>query len=295
MVAEFPELQGTMGCYYARAGGEPEDVCSAIGEHYLPRFAGDELPSHDVACVLAIADKLDTLAGIFALGSKPSGNRDPFGLRRAALGIVRILLERKLDIDINEAIQLAVDVQPAGKNNAGALRAELYEYFVERLRSYLLDGNAEMTAEMFAAVRARNPGSLLDFALRLRAVNAFVKLDAAVSLAAANKRTANILRQAEVVTADVDAALLTAPAELSLYKAMRAARKAVLPLIESRSYTEALQLLASLREPVDSFFDDVMVMADDEATRNNRLALLAELRHLFLNVADISRLTPAQE
>jgi glycyl-tRNA synthetase beta chain len=284
-----------MGCYYARAAGEPEAVCTAIGEHYLPRFAGDELPLDDVACALAIADKLDTLAGIFALGRKPSGNRDPFGLRRAALGVVRILLERKLDIDINEVIHIAVDEQPAAQGDTGTLRTDLYEYLVDRMRSYVLDDDAETTAEMFAAVRARNPGSLLDFSRRLRAVKAFMKLDAAVSLAAANKRTANILRQADTVAAEVDAQLLAEPAELALHKAMRSARRSVQPLIESRSYAEALQLLASLREPVDRFFDDVMVMADDESIRNNRLALLTELRLLFLNIADISRLTPVQE
>jgi glycyl-tRNA synthetase beta chain len=295
MVAEFPELQGTMGSYYAAAGGEPAAVCAAIGEHYRPRFAGDELPDGDVGCVLAIADKLDTLAGAFALGKKPSGNRDPFGLRRAALGVVRLVIEKQLDMDIGEVIRIAVEQQPTNNSSVATIRADIYDYFVDRLRGYVLDNDAELTAEMFSAVRARSPESPLDFVKRLGAVKSFMKLDAAVSLAAANKRTANILRQADVVAGEVDVGLFIEPAERALHKSMQRARKAALPLIESRSYTEALQVLADLRHPVDSFFDNVMVMADDGAIRNNRLALLDELRLLFLNIADISRLTPAQE
>jgi glycyl-tRNA synthetase beta chain len=295
MVAEFPELQGTMGRYYAELSGEPAEVCAAIGEHYLPRFAGDDLPQGETGCVLAIADRLDTLAGVFSLGRKPSGNRDPFGLRRAALGVIRIVIEQRLDIDITGFIRIAVDQQPVNGMDAAAVSDELYAFFIDRLRGYLLEQDATLTAEMFAAVRARNPQSLLDFSKRIIAVQKFMQLDAAVSLAIANKRTANILRQADSMESGVNTGLLSEAAELGLHEAMQKSRSAVAPLLERRSYTEALELLAGLREPVDRFFDDVMVMADDEAVRNNRLALLAELRLLFLDIADISRLTPVQE
>lgn len=297
MVGEFPELQGTMGGYYARADGESEAVAAAIGEQYLPRYAGDALPETAAGQVVAIADKLDTLAGIFVLGKKPSGNRDPFGLRRAALGVIRILLERSLDIDLREAVSAAVVQQPASADDHGDTRDALYEFILDRLKHYLVDArDAQYSADMFDAVRARHPASLVDFRARLDAVAGFIELEPAVSLAAANKRTANILRQAEFESAgDLDTSLLSEDAEVVLFHAMQSARKDVEPMIDRRDYAEALRRLAELRTPVDSFFDDVMVMADDEAIRNNRLTLLADLRGLFLDVADISRLTPAQD
>lgn len=294
LVGEFPELQGTMGGYYAKAGGESVRVSQAISEQYLPRFAGDILPASKDGRTLAVADKLDTLAGIFALGKKPSGNRDPFGLRRAALGIIRIVLECRIDLDITRSIHDAVRLQPVKGVNIEDVAAELYDFFVDRLRSYLLDDDDLVSADMFAAVRSQQPQSLLDFRERIQAVKLFMGLDAAASLAAANKRTANILRQADFPAGVANPELLTDAAERALHKAIKAAREQVAPLLEERSYAEALQLLAAMREPVDAFFDDVMVMDEDVTVRNNRLALLAELRTLFLGVADLSRLTPAQ-
>ncbi len=295
MVGEFPELQGTMGSYYAAASGESTVVSVAIGEQYLPRFAGDRLPASKEGQVLAVADKLDTLAGVFALDKKPTGNRDPFGLRRAVLGVIRILIEKEIDIDIADAIRAAVEQQPVDEAGVEATVADLYEFCIDRLRSYMLDNDADLTADMFAAVRCRRPRSLLDFEARLKAVKAFMCLDAAASLAAANKRTANILRQANATPGATDAGLLTEGAEIALHNALQSAQKGVQPLIDGRSYADALQMLAKLREPVDKFFDDVMVMAEDDAIRNNRLALLSELRSLFLGIADISRLTSVQE
>jgi glycyl-tRNA synthetase beta chain len=292
MVGEFPELQGVMGRYYAISDGEPPAVADAIAEHYLPRFAGDALPASLDGQILALADKLDTLAGVFALGKKPSGNRDPFGLRRAALGIVRILIECELHLDLGALIKVSVAAQPAVSEDAGSLGAEVYTFIGERLRRYFLAGDAELATETFDAVLARKPVSLLDFQRRLKAVQAFLNLEPAASLAAANKRIANILKKADVAEAvDVQQELLVDPAELALSEALQQARATVAPLLEAREYTGVLTALAQLREPVDRFFDEVLVMADDKATRNNRLALLGQLRALFLDVADISRLS----
>jgi len=292
MVGEFPELQGIMGRYYAASDGEPAAVADAIAEQYLPRFSGDALPASVDGQILAVADKLDTLAGVFAIGKTPSGNRDPFGLRRAALGVVRILIECKLDLDLKATIATAVEAQPKGTVESAELVAALYTFITERLRRYFLDRDTTLATETFDAVLARGPVSLVDFEQRIAAVQAFIKLEPAASLAAANKRIANILKKAEEQAgAAVKEKLLTEPAETALWDALAAARAAVTPLLEDRNYAEALTALAGLREPVDHFFDDVMVMADDKATRKNRLALLGELRDLFLNVADISRLS----
>ena len=300
MVGEFPELQGTMGRYYALSDGEPESVADAIGDQYLPRFAGDALPATIDGRILAIADKLDSLAGVFSIGKRPSGNRDPFGLRRAAVGLVRILIECELDLDLKTMIGSAVDLQPKGKEDRAALCDALYHFVTERLRRYFLDRDSGLATETFDAVLARQPVSLVDFKLRLDGVQEFIKLEPAASLAAANKRIANILKQAgrldDDPTAEQDNArvkekLLTDAAELALWAALGDARKSVAPMLESRDYTTALAELASLREPVDRFFDDVMVMSENEATKNNRLALLTELRALFLDIADVSRLS----
>ncbi len=293
MVGEFPELQGTMGSYYANADGEPESVATAIGEHYQPRFAGDAIPATDAGRLLAVADKLDTIAGVFALGKRPSGNRDPFALRRAALGIVRTLVEGGIDIDLKAAITRAADAQPTDGAPTDALAADIYGFIVERLRNYFLDRDASLGAETFDAVLAREPASLVDFARRLDAVQSFVALDEAASLAAANKRIANILRKSAEsgeAIATLNVALFDEPAEGALAKATASAVTAVSPLLEGREYTEAMRQLAGLRDPVDRFFDDVLVMADDDALRANRLALLADVRDLFLRVADVSRL-----
>lgn len=289
MVGEFPELQGTMGRYYALADGEPTAVADAIGEQYLPRFAGDAIPSSVAGKCVALGDKLDSLCGIFSLGRKPSGNRDPFGLRRAALGIVRIIVEGRLDIDLVSLIGESVAAQPVAAE--GDVCTEVYAYIVERMRGYYLEREG-MDVETFAAVRDREPHSLLDFDARIRAVAAFTRLPSAAGLAAANKRIANILRQAEHAGENtVDATLLAEDAEEALYLALQDTRRAVLPLLEERAYTDVLTRLADLREPVDDFFDKLMVMVDDEAVRLNRLALLAEVREQFLDVADVSRLS----
>jgi glycyl-tRNA synthetase beta chain len=294
MVGEFPDLQGTMGRYYAISDGEPDIVATAIGEHYQPRFAGDALPATDEGRVLAIADRLDTLAGVFTIGKKPSGNRDPFGLRRAALGVIRLSIECGLDLDLKALIAQSLQLQPAGKEDPEQLAASLYTFITDRLRRYFLDREANLDTETFDAVMARQPSSLVDFELRLQAVQAFLELDEAQSLASANKRIANILRQAGTTeTTDISKKLLAEDAERALYEALVAAEATVRPLLDTRDYTLALRELAALREPVDRFFDDVMVMADDDDVKTNRLALLGGLRALFLDVADISRLSIA--
>ena len=294
MVGEFPDLQGTMGRYYAISDGESDIVATAIGEHYQPRFAGDALPETDEGRVLAIADKLDTLAGIFTIGKKPSGNRDPFGLRRAALGVIRLSIECRLDLDLKALIANSLELQPAGKEDPQELAESLYTFITDRLRRYFLDRDADLDTETFDAVMARQPASLVDFELRLQAVQTFLDLDEAQSLASANKRNANILRQAGASeTTDISKTLLEEDAERALYDALVSAEVTVRPLLEKRDYTRALRELAALREPVDRFFDDVMVMADDDDVRTNRLALLGGLRALFLDVADISRLSIA--
>ena len=283
-----------MGRYYAAADGEPEAVAAAIGEHYLPRFAGDELPATAAGRVLAIADKLDTLAGIFVLGKRPSGNRDPFGLRRAALGIIRCMVECRLDLDLYALIGAAVELQPAGKVATDEVREELYVFITERLRHYFLERDPSLATETFEAVVVRRPPTLVDFEARLAAVQAFIELEPAASLAAANKRIANILKQAgDPDTGKVAKKRLVDDAELELWQALAEVQEAVAPKLEAREYTAALTELAALRPAVDRFFDEVLVMADDAATRNNRLALLAGLRALFLEIADISRLAIA--
>jgi len=294
MVGEFPELQGVMGAYYAAADGEAETVATAIREQYLPRFAGDELPQSLQGQLLALADRLDTLAGVFALGKKPSGNRDPFGLRRAALGIVRILIECGHDVDLKSVIAHAVRLQPADVTDDGSVTEDIYAFIAERLRGYFQDRDDTLATETLDAVMARQPASLVDFADRLAAVKDFLKLDEATSLAAANKRIANILKKSAAdLGGEVDVALLAEAAEKALHEELERVGQAVRPMIEQHAYTEALRALAALKDPVDHFFDEVMVMADDDAIRKNRLTLLGELRTLFLGIADVSRLSVA--
>jgi glycyl-tRNA synthetase beta chain len=291
MVGEFPELQGLMGRYYAQHDGEPAEVCEALREQYLPRFAGDETPVTRTGMAVAIADKLDTIAGIFATGQKPTGTRDPFGVRRAALGLLRIAVERRLDLDLRSLIGQALAALPfaAPENTA----RDVYEYVFERLRAYYLEGRPDfpITTELFDAVLATRPASPLDFDSRLRALSEFLRLPDAQSLAAANKRIANILRKsAEPVGESVDDDLLRDPAEQILAEQVVAVGRLVEPKFAARQYTEALQTLAVLRKAVDEFFDSVMVMADDPALRANRLALLRRLQSLFMHAADLSRL-----
>jgi glycyl-tRNA synthetase beta chain len=307
MVGEFPELQGVMGRYYATANGEHAEVAQALDEFYRPRFAGDSIAEGHVARVLAVAERLDTLAGIFAVGMKPSGNKDPFALRRAALGLARTLIEAQLDLDLDASLREAVDllpeirIAPKGKTEAATpaaldkqkLTAELRDFIFERLRGYYAEQG--FGAEQFEAVRAVDVETLIDFDRRLRAVAEFSRLPDAQALAAANKRIGNILRQAGGMSSGtVEATALDAGAETDLHQALREASEAVKPLVATSRYVDILRHLAALREPVDRFFDGVMVMTDDAAKRNNRLVLLSQLRRLFLHVADIS-LLPAPE
>lgn len=291
MVGEFPELQGLMGRYYAQFDGEHAEVAEAQREQYLPRFAGDELPGTRTGMAVAIADKLDTISGIYATGQKPTGTRDPFGLRRAALGLLRTSIERGLDLDLQQLITQALASLPfKAPENAPV---EVYDYIIERLRAYYVEGGAgiAVTPEMFDAVLATRPASPLDFDARLRALVQFLQLPDAASLAAANKRIANILRKtSEPVGHVVDDSLLVDPAEQVLAEQVTAIARDVEPRFAARDYTPALQELAALRKAVDDFFDSVMVMADDAALRANRLALLNRMRGLFMRAADLSRL-----
>jgi len=299
MVGEFPELQGIMGCYYALADGEPPLVAEAIRDHYLPRGAGDALPASSVGDAVALGDKLDILAGIFATGQKPSGTRDPFGLRRAAIGVLRIVLEHRLELNLVELIDRAVRLQPiAGIDaEAGTVGAEIYDFVLERARAQYLERSADngISTEMFDAVLAARPVSLLDFDARLRALVGFVARPEGASLAAANKRIANILRKSEASAAmsqvqAVASELLREDAERELHGALLALREPVTAAVNARDYARALDLLAGLKPQVDGFFDRVLVNDPDAALRNNRFALLAALRALFLDIADLSRL-----
>jgi glycyl-tRNA synthetase beta chain len=295
MVGEFPDLQGIMGRYYALADGESAAVAEAIREHYLPRAAGDALPGSAIGDAVALADKIDALAGIFAIGQKPSGTRDPFGLRRAAIGVLRIVLEHELELDLPALLSAAIVLQPLAGIEARAttLADEIYDFVLERLRAQYLersDSNGVST-EMFDAVLATRPGSLLDFAARLRALVSFVARPEGASLAAANKRIANILRKsAEAAPQGIAVELLRESAERALHEALKSLRAQVETATAARRYDQALELLAGLSTAVDQFFDQVLVNDPEAALRNNRLALLAQLRSLFAGIADLSRL-----
>ncbi len=292
MVGEFPELQGIMGRYYACHDGEPPAVAVAIEQHYLPRTAGGALPDAAVAVCVALADKLDTLTGIFGIGLAPSGDKDPFGLRRAALGVVRILAEKSLALDVLELLMLARGHYAAGVV-ADSVAQDLHAFMLERLKPYLRDKLFE--ADEIEAVVSLNPTRFDQVLPRLKALQAFRALPQAEALAAANKRIRNILKQAGGTPATlVDPALLREPAEQQLAQEVEALRAQVQPLFSAGNYAAALQALASLRPAVDEFFDKVMVMAEDSALRHNRLALLTNLSNLFAGAADISKLQGRQ-
>lgn len=286
MVFEFTELQGIMGRYYANHDGEAAEVAAALDEQYMPRFAGDELPASKTGQILALAERLDTLAGIFGIGQKPTGAKDPFGLRRAALGVLRLLIEKQLPLDLADLLDKAADNLTAQLGSKPATH-ETLDYILERLRGYYQEQG--IGAAVVEAVAALKPSQPLDFERRVKAVAAFRQLTAAESLAAANKRISNILKKVDgELPQTVNADLLQLPAEQALAQAVQAQQDKVLPLFASGDYEAALLSLAELREPVDQFFDEVMVMADDVALKNNRLALLNSLRGLFLRVADLS-------
>ncbi|WP_420467294.1 glycine--tRNA ligase subunit beta [Panacagrimonas sp.] len=286
VVYEFPELQGLMGGYYAARSGESEAVAQAIREHYLPTQQGTPIPSTRTGQIVALADKLDTLAGIFAIGQKPTASKDPFALRRAALGVLRICIEGGLALDLRQLLHFALSLQPAGQRDASVLET-LLEFVMERLRAWVVgqpqQGRA-IAIETFESVRALAITQPLDVHHRVLAVHGFVQHAAAPNLAAANKRIRNILKQAGSVTGGIDPARFEHAAEPALFDAMNALPQ----LAGSGRYTEQLVNLASLREPVDAFFDGVMVNADDEAVRANRLALLARLDTMCREVADLS-------
>ena len=285
MVGEFPELQGIMGRYYALHDKEPASVADAIEAHYRPRFAGDRLPEGNIACSVALADKLDALAGLFSIGEQPTGDKDPFGLRRAALGTVRILVENKLPLSLFDLVSEAFEPFK------GKAQTDLQMFFTERMRSYFQERG--YSANEVEAVLSLNPVAINLIPKQLEAVRAFSTLPEAASLAAANKRIANILRQAEnkgESFADADKSALREPAEISLFEALQAASRSAKPLFDSGDFAGYLKTFASLKTPVDSFFDTVMVMVDDKKLRQNRLALLSDMRKAMNRFSDISKL-----
>lgn len=286
MVGEFPEMQGVAGYYYALNDGEPDDVALALNEQYMPRGAGAELPTTLTGAAVAIADKLDTLVGIFGIGMLPTGSKDPYALRRAALGVLRILIDKKLDLDLTQAVVFAVG-QFGGKVKQTGLAEQVLEFVFDRLRARYEDEGVDVS--VYLSVRALQPGSALDFDQRVQAVQAFRKLPEADALAAVNKRVSNLLSKADNLgNADIDPGLFADAKEFSLNSAIAKAENAVKPLIAERNYAEALARLATLREPVDAFFEAVMINAEDAGVRKNRYAMLARLRGLFINIADIS-------
>lgn len=291
LVGEFPELQGTMGSYYAAADGEAGEVSVAISEFYQPRFSGDAIPATEVGRAVALADKLDSLVGIFGIGSAPTGDRDPFALRRAAIGLLRIIIESDIALDLREAIGFALAAY-AGVKLAPDTGEQVYAFVRERLRGYYLERGTPN--DVCAAVFANDPSAPAEVARRLEAVSSFRALPAAAALAAANKRIANILKKLDTPpAAEVNDALLTDAAERELAARHAALAPQAEQLFVAREYTRYMELLASLREPVDAFFDGVMVMCEDTALRANRLALLARMHALFTRVADIARLHDA--
>ncbi|AIY43291.1 Glycyl-tRNA synthetase beta chain [Collimonas arenae] len=287
MVGEFPELQGIMGNYYARHDGEAEHVALAISEHYQPRFAGDALPTTDTSTAVALADKLETLIGIWGIGLQPTGDKDPFALRRHALGILRMLLEKRLPISLTQLLANAAQ-QFAGNANFKDPGSDVLPFLYDRLRGLLRErGYAQNEIE---AVVAQQPEQLANIIERLDAVQAFAALPEAEALAAANKRITNILKKTESVGNTVNKELLRDEAELQLFVAMDALKPEVDAAFAKGDFSTALKALAQLRQQVDAFFNDVMVMAEDEQLRNNRLALLAKLHVMLNQVADISKL-----
>ena len=286
MVGEFPELQGIMGAYYASADGEDDPVAAAIGEFYRPRYAGDDIPASSIGRCIAVADKIDSLIGIFGIGSAPTGDRDPFALRRAAIGVVRIVIEGAVDLDLLQTLDYAFTAYGDGALDTNPVN-DVYAFMQERMRGYYLD--RDITADVCDAVFALNPTQPLEVDRRIKAVTGFRTLDAAAALAAANKRIANILKQ-DVGGGDIDPQLLIEPAEKNLVAAMDALTENAEAMFNSKRYEQYMALLSGLRGPVDAFFDAVMVMSDDEALRGNRIALLAKLHRLFTRVADIALL-----
>lgn len=289
LVGEFPELQGIAGTYYARIEGEDEEVALSLSEQYLPKFAGDVLPTTKIGTTLALADRLDTLVGIFGIGQAPTGSKDPFALRRSAIGILRLIIENQLNISLNALIQLAIQGYGDIIKNPVETLHDATTFLEGRYRAKYEDQGVAI--DVLQSVQALSPSSPLDFDRRINAVNHFRTLPEATALAAANKRVANILAKSDV-TGEINPEYLVEDAEQALYQAIQAITPVVEPLLDAHDYTAALTHLATLRAPIDHFFDHVMVMADDINLKENRLKLLAQLNALFSAVADISVLQP---
>ena len=287
MVFEFTDTQGVMGMHYARHDGEDEEVAVALNEQYMPRFAGDELPKSLVASAVALADKFDTLTGIFGIGQAPKGSADPFALRRAALGALRIIVEKNLPLDLEDLVKKSAALFGDKLTNQNVV-ADVVDFMLGRFRAWYQDEG--IAVDVIQAVLARRPTRPADFDARVRAVSHFRTLDSAEALAAANKRVSNILAKADAAIGEINLTACVEPAEKALAEAVLALRTEVQPLIAQGDYTAVLDKLANLRVPVDSFFDNVMVNAEDPALRQNRLAILNTLQNLFLQVADISLL-----
>ena len=287
MVFEFTDIQGVMGMHYARHDGEDEEVAVALNEQYMPRFAGDELPKSLVASAVALADKFDTLTGIFGIGQAPKGSADPFALRRAALGALRIIVEKNLPLDLEDLVKKSAALFGDKLTNSNVV-ADVVDFMLGRFRAWYQDEG--IAVDVIQAVLARRPTRPADFDARVRAVSHFRTLDSAEALAAANKRVANILAKAEGNIGAIDVALCVEPAEQVLAQSVLSLAKEVQPLIAQGEYTAVLDKLAGLRQPVDNFFDNVMVNAENAKLRQNRLAILNTLQGLFLQVADISLL-----
>jgi glycyl-tRNA synthetase beta chain len=289
MVYEFTDLQGIAGTYYAQGDGEHADVCAAMQEQYMPAFAGDELPTTQAGICVALADRIDSLVGLFGLGQIPTGSKDPFALRRASLGVLRILVEKEINIDLGQLIDWGIESTWEAEPKAET-KATLTEYLLDRFSALYKDQG--IATEVFQSVRALGVTNPLDINNRVQAVNAFSSMSEAQALAAANKRVSNILAKngGDSVSAEINAALLTEDAEKVLAEQVANKQTEVQPLLADAQYKEALASLADLRAAVDAFFDSVMVMADDEAVKTNRLALLKQLQGLFIAIADISLL-----
>ena len=285
MVFEFTDTQGVMGMHYARHDGEDEEVAVALNEQYMPRFAGDELPKSLVASAVALADKFDTLTGIFGIGQAPKGSADPFALRRAALGALRIIVEKNLLLDLEDLVKKSAALFGDKLTNSNVV-ADVVDFMLGRFRAWYQDEG--IAVDVIQAVLARRPTRPADFDARVRAVSHFRTLDSAEALAAANKRVSNILAKADAAIGEINLTACVEPAEKALAEAVLALRTEVQPLIAKGDYTAVLDKLANLRAPVDSFFDNVMVNAEDQVLRQNRLAILNTLQGLFLQVADIS-------
>ena len=285
MVFEFTDTQGVMGMHYARHDGEDEEVAVALNEQYMPRFAGDELPKSLVASAVALADKFDTLTGIFGIGQAPKGSADPFALRRAALGALRIIVEKNLPLDLEDLVKKSTALFGDKLTNQNVV-ADVVDFMLGRFRAWYQDEG--IAVDVIQAVLARRPTRPADFDARVRAVSHFRTLDSAEALAAANKRVSNILAKADAAIGEINLTACVEPAEKALAEAVLALRTEVQPLIAQGDYTAVLDKLANLRAPVDNFFDNVMVNAEDPALRQNRLAILNTLQGLFLQVADIS-------